>query len=198
MQVNKKLLTSFVGLALATVTLAGCGGGNTRQALGLDRNTPDEFSVVSRAPLSLPPDYNLRPPRPGATRPQEMEPSQKAATMVLGTASSSIRTQVVSASAAGRATSGEQALLGVAGAAKADPNIRAVVDQESTSLVVADKGWVDSLLFWQTPALPGTVVNPTAEAQRLRTNAAQGKPVTEGDTPVIQRRKKAPLEGLFN
>src|SRR3546814_5174685 len=40
--------------------------------------SPDEFRVVSRAPLTLPPDYNLRPPEPGAPRPQVGTPSQQA------------------------------------------------------------------------------------------------------------------------
>ena len=34
---------------------------------GLDKRPPDEFTVYSRAPLSLPPNYDLRPPGdPGA------------------------------------------------------------------------------------------------------------------------------------
>ena len=60
------------------------------------------------------------------------------------------------------------------------------------------QSFIDSLLFWQKQDPPGTVVNAKEEQQRLRENAALGKPVTEGSTPVIERRKKAPLEGLFN
>jgi hypothetical protein len=41
------------------------------------------------------------------------------------------------------------------------------------------------------------VVDPQAEAQRLRENQALGKPVTDGDTPIIRRRKKGALEGIF-
>jgi hypothetical protein len=40
-------------------------------------------------------------------------------------------------------------------------------------------------------------VDASAEAARLKNNAEQGLPVTAGDTPVIKRRKKALLEGLF-
>jgi len=39
----------------------------------------DEFAVVTKAPLIMPPDYNLRPPRPGAARPQEQSERQQAA-----------------------------------------------------------------------------------------------------------------------
>src|SRR5690554_5294054 len=44
-----------------------------------------EFTVVKRAPLSLPPEYALRPPEPGAPRPQEPSPTAQARQQVLGT-----------------------------------------------------------------------------------------------------------------
>ena len=66
----------IVGALVAAAALSGCT--DTRRALGLEKSTPDEFNVVSRAPLSLPPDYRLRPPQPGATRPQEGTVQQQA------------------------------------------------------------------------------------------------------------------------
>jgi hypothetical protein len=49
------------GLAMAgLVLLAGCD--DMRNALGMERHVPDETKVVSRPPLTLPPDFNLRPP----------------------------------------------------------------------------------------------------------------------------------------
>jgi hypothetical protein len=42
------------------------------------RAGPDEFGVVSRAPLSQPPDFSLRPPRAGAKRPNEVTPREDA------------------------------------------------------------------------------------------------------------------------
>ena len=44
---------------------------------------PDEFAVVTRAPLSMPPDYGLRPPRPGAARPNETSPRDDARSKLL-------------------------------------------------------------------------------------------------------------------
>jgi hypothetical protein len=55
----------------------------------------------------------------------------------------------------------------------------------------------NKILFWQTPPPPGTVVDAKAEQQRLQENAALGKPLTQGPTPVIVRRKRAMLEGIF-
>jgi len=44
----------------------------------LEQVTPDEFAVESRAPLTMPPDFNLRPPQPGALGPQEKTSDQQA------------------------------------------------------------------------------------------------------------------------
>ena len=62
-------------LAGASV-LSGCG--DFKQLIGLDQPMPDEFAVESRAPLTIPPDFNLRPPEPGASRPQEKSANQQA------------------------------------------------------------------------------------------------------------------------
>jgi hypothetical protein len=46
--------------------------------MGLAPSAPDEFAVESRAPLTIPPDFDLRPPAPGAPRPQEVAAAEKA------------------------------------------------------------------------------------------------------------------------
>jgi len=49
-----------------------------KRAIGIEKTSPDEFAVESRAPLTLPPDFDLRPPQPGASRPQERSAADKA------------------------------------------------------------------------------------------------------------------------
>lgn len=56
--------------------LAGCS--DLKQMVGLDPTMPDEFAVELRAPLTIPPDFDLRPPEPGAPRPQEKTAEQQA------------------------------------------------------------------------------------------------------------------------
>jgi Protein of unknown function (DUF3035) len=46
--------------------------------IGLDQVGPDEFAVESRAPLTIPPEFDLRPPQPGAPRPQEITAAERA------------------------------------------------------------------------------------------------------------------------
>ena len=56
---------------------------------------------------------------------------------------------------------------------------------------------MDRLVFWNAQAPAGTIVDPQAELRRLQENAALGQPPTTGPTPQIERRRRAPLEGIF-
>jgi hypothetical protein len=177
-------LPAIAALLAGAAALSGCSG--TREALGLGRTVPDEFAVVSRAPLAMPPDYSLPPPTPGARRPQEETATAMAEAAVFG------------AGIAVAPESGAEAdLLADAGADSADPNIRQVVDREAVTLAETDETFIDTLLFWQSPPPPGTVIDPAAEQRRLAGNAALGLPLNEGEVPTIERKRRAPLEGIF-
>ena len=52
-------------------------------------------------------------------------------------------------------------------------------------------------MFWRKTPPPGIVVDPEKEAQRLRENAALGQSQETGDTPIVQPKKRAFLEGIF-
>jgi hypothetical protein len=185
-------LRTLLLLAAAACALSACE--SAKQAIGLGKNPPDEFQVVAQAPLSMPPDFNLPTPTPGAPRPQEGSPEINAQNALLantaagGSAPAADTTQ----------SSGEQALLQTAGASTTpDPNIRNVVDQEAAAETAATTSLLDRLAFWREPEPAGTIVDPQAEQQRLQQNAALGQPVTAGATPTIKRKKKALLEGIF-
>ena len=183
-------VTACAALALAALT--GCG--NTREMLGLDKNTPDEFQVISRAPLSVPPDYALHIPEPGAgQRGEGATAPQQAMAAITGT-------QARAVSESGKPDvamdPGEAALLKQLGANRAVPDIREIVNRENSAAVTENPGFLDSLMFWRKPEDHSSVVDAPREAQRLRENAALGKPADTGETPTIQRRKKAWLEEL--
>src|SRR5215813_2061096 len=164
----------------AVLSLSGCGG-QVRQALGMTKHSPDEFLTVAHAPLTLPPDYNLRPPEPGAPRPQEgtaPEQAQKALyANNAGTAPTYASAQDASTESA--QSSGEVALLQNAGAAGIDPGIRTQIDSETAAQIERDQSLIERLVFWRSPEPYGTVVDPAAEAKRLQENQAVGKPMTE-------------------
>ena len=156
--------------------VSGCS--SAKDKLGLTKSAPDEFMVVKNAPLAMPPDYSLLPPRPGAPRPQEMATSQAAKATVFGMDSASA--QPTSAS------SSEQLLLQQAGSTQANPNIRNIVDAESAKIEKKNQSVAEKLVGWGDSSPGASVVNATEEAQRLNRNAAEGKPVTAGETPTIE------------
>ena len=53
-----------LALVLLSGSLSACSG--VKKKLGLENSAPDEFLVTSRAPLSLPPEYDLRPVTDGS------------------------------------------------------------------------------------------------------------------------------------
>jgi hypothetical protein len=178
-------------LALALVATFAGGCSSLRSIAGLDKsNTPDEFQVVSRAPLSMPPDFGLRAPTPGASRPQDTTTTDRARQIVIDRDTTGQSTVLP---IEGR-SAGESALLKKAGAASADPNIRREVDTETMTLADTDKLWIDKLLFWKTPADNSSVVDAEKESARLRENAALNKPATTGVTPTIKKKSSALFE----
>src|SRR4051812_20129241 len=171
----------IVTALVAVATLSACS--DTRKALGLDKATPDEFNVVARAPLSLPPDYRLRPPQPGATRPQEGTVQQQAKQSIFRAGETGEKKPTVNL-VQGSRSEAEMALLRQVGAGTEDPSIRQTLNAEATRQLDSDKSFVDALLFWRAPQQPGTVIDAQKENQRLRENLALGKATTEGETPI--------------
>ncbi len=173
------LSRSFFLVSVAALSLAACG--ELREDLGFGRSPPDEFAVVERPPLSMPADYGLRPPRPGAPRPQAVETDQQASAALFGTKKPA-KAQAPSG--------GEKALLEATGASKVDPNIREIVDRESSQKVVASTHLVQRLLDWKGDSEnKGTIVDAAAEAERLKKAKEGNQPVTSGATPVIEKQK---------
>jgi len=196
----------LVSAALALVACGGEGGG----LLDRGKRTPDEFAVYSRAPLTLPPDYGLRPPTPGTER-AEGEPSRDARDALVGSPAYPTGHSAVGGYSLGRLTSGSAtsgvpaagtpgvvALMDRTGALAAEPDIRAQVNRETAILAEEDQSFTDRLIFWGTPTEYGVVVDPVEESRRIKENLALGRTITAGDTPTIERRRRGLLEGIFN
>jgi hypothetical protein len=151
---------------------------------------PDEFGVVSRAPLSQPPDYALRPPRAGAQRPNVVTPRDQARSQLFHVSAQSGQSANATRNGANGAdgvdgakgaaqddglSPGERALLKQADALNVDPEIRVTVDRENGRVKESDS-LVDKLVFWKSKDNAGDkVIDATREADRLRRDAALGK-----------------------
>jgi len=181
MKINR-VMTAVV-LSAAALAVSACG--STRQALGMTKVTPDEFRVVTKAPLVVPPDYALRPPAPGEPRPAELQPESAARQALLGQRAGLNRSE------------GEQLLVSKAGADRADPLARYVVDDEFGDLAYKEKSFADKVMFWRKDgseqaagANEASAVDPAAEAERL-------KALTGGKAVMIEKEKpRFKLPGL--
>lgn len=172
-------------LALMALGLAGCGSGTVAENLGMGKRAPDEFQVVRRAPLVLPPDYNLRPPEPGAPPAQQQDTAAQAEALLVGQAAAAGRRSA----GASAQSQGEQALVQQS-RVQAEPNIRQVLVAENQDLLNLDEGRFLFILNFQKrsrqPQEP--VIDPVAEARRLAAAGATGSVVTmrTGSQPLPQ------------
>lgn len=168
MTLNRVILA---GALLAAVGLAGCS--SARGALGMTKVTPDEFRVVTKAPLVVPPDYSLRPPAPGQPRPQELQPESAARVALAGQREGEARSQ------------GERLLVARAGGDRADPLIRYVVDDEFGNIAHKEQSFADRVMFWRDSSggasasgseIPANV-DPAAEQARINSVTGGGQVV---------------------
>jgi hypothetical protein len=231
----------------------------------MGKRAPDEFAVVRRAPLIVPPDFDLRPPDPGAPRPNigttadqarvaltgsqaEPDPAAEAlvgrsppmtgqglagsatgaaagsmsasaiaddllsagtnmpsngpsATVAPATAAPARAAPVPAAAGAptgGRErTSGEMAMIALAGGDQADPDIRRTIAEENQALADVEASLFTRIVAWREPSTLGATIDAPAEAQRLRDNKIAGRAPTEGDTPTVVNRRQSVLQGLL-
>ncbi len=122
MMLSPKL--SSIALSGGLLLLTACGGGG-----GIfGRDAPDEFAVSRAAPLVVPPDFALTPPKPGTPRPQAVDAQGQAVEALFGPG---MRVPRPSAS--------ENTVLDMAGnAARPEASIRSVAGDPDTQ--VTDKG----------------------------------------------------------
>lgn len=176
------LKPAIIVVALVAVGLAGCQRLN--RSLGMAKVTPDEFRIVTKAPLVVPPDYSLRPPAPGEPRPQELQPESAARAVLIGQVQAADRSQ------------GESLLVASAGGAQIDPLIRFVVDDENGDLAHKDQSWAERVMFWRgsgasasanTGANTPAPIDPAAEEAAIK-NLTGGAPV------VISRARETRIK----
>ncbi|MFV0475269.1 MAG: DUF3035 domain-containing protein [Pikeienuella sp.] len=163
--------------------VAGCtynsSKGSLGDQLGFSVPPPDEFMVIARAPLEMPPDFSLPTPQPGAPSPRMPNPNADARASLFG--SSAAQQQ------AGGAGVGEQALLAGAGAQNADPSIRGQLEAEQEGEGGRRFG-LTSLFGIPVPANidePESTLQSQEENERLRREGLQtpASPPIEEEPP---------------
>ena len=95
-------------------------------------------------------------------------------------------------------STGERALITQATTAPVDPDIRRKIAEENMRLAQVEDELFTRLVKWRQPSTLAVAVDPAAETERLRANRAEGKPPTEGDSPVITQRRQSVLQGFLS
>jgi len=114
---NKTAMALMIGGALALS--AGCASSNN----GTRSGVPDEFVVVKKAPLTVPPEYSLRPPELGTVRPAEVAAVNQDQIVAFGTDIGQDASPV------------ERMLIARAGAIAVSPVIRQTIDYDEAGLL---------------------------------------------------------------
>lgn len=195
-----------ISLAITVLAVSGCSDTWTdiKRGLGMEKVVPDAFEVTTNAPLAIPPDYTLRPPRPGALPTQQLSPTQQAQDTVFRIGDNKLDTMPPAKSR----SAGETALLKDAGAENVPKNIRQLVNSDERTAANSNT-LTQRLLFWRSePPNPNQVLNPTEEAERMREYGATGgsalvanQPATPaaptGPKPTIERANQDSGKGFF-
>ena len=197
---------SLFPLLLLPAMLAACSGQEARETLGLTREAPDEFVIVSRPPLTLPPDFELRPPTPGVSRPAESTEKAARGLVLKGEAqpatldelgpASNVETAVVPVLSGDAATPAESTLLNKIGITQVDPDIRAKLGSDPKQAQANEEArpFYDKLV---TEPAAEPIVDSRKEAERIRANTDAGRPINEGKVPETAPEKKSVIDRIF-
>jgi hypothetical protein len=171
-------------LAGVTVSLIGCD--SIREAAGVVKEPPDEFAVVSKSPLVIPPDFNLRPPKPGASPTNQSSPTLSAQAALFGDDPAA-----AAAALPGAFSPEERTILASSGGANVDHAIRKQLASDLKSMEATDDSFTDNLLFGSPDPDKGAPLNADAEAQRLQTAKVSGQQIASSPTASHPVQSKA-------
>ncbi len=164
---------------------SGCQ--SIREAAGITGSEPpDEFAVVTKAPLVIPPEFNLKPPKPGASPTNQVSPTASAQEALYGD-----DPNVIAATMPKAYSEAEKDFLIKTGAATADHSVRQQISAENKQMEASDESFLDKVLFQDlSPTMGKPVVDADAEAQRIsdaKAHRGQGNSCDVRATTAIRR-----------
>jgi len=119
--------------AVLALGLSACGD-DLSDTFGYSKNAPDEFAVVKKTPLIIPPDFSLRPPLEGKTAVRKKAASDRVHETLTGKPNLS------------GLSKGERDLITKAGAQSGTDNIREKINAEGQTVVQKDPELVSRLI----------------------------------------------------
>lgn len=195
----KKLVANGLIITIAIPFLAACSG-SVRDTLGMRRSAPNEFKVVSNPPLSVPPEFSLRPPVPDDSFVENKSTSTEAKKVLFEKASADI---TISSE-----TNGEEAFRSLFNANEANPEIKSLLQKEiiEAAKQEEEKSFIEKNLLSKIPSFSkdnekqesDSIVDAKLEKDRITESKNKGEEITGNQTPVVEQGSSNNKNGLFN
>ena len=160
--------------------LYGCGG--VKEKIGLIKKAPDEFQVYENKPLSVPPNFELRPPSEGAIGTEDDNKN------ILFSEKDKTDEKL---------TLSEEILLIGVGEKETKTNIRKIINDEN-SIEEVDKSVIDKILDFEAvfdvkSNEQSREIDPAKEKERIEKLEKEGK-ITKSANDVIIIEKEGSLD----
>ncbi|EJW21332.1 hypothetical protein IMCC14465_11280 [alpha proteobacterium IMCC14465] len=130
---------NILGLLCLTLTVSACGGGLS-DALSYQKNPPDEFAILKKQPLIIPPDYSLKPPKEAGSKVARASTRVEAEEILTG------REVDISEIA----SDGEKEILNRIGSDPSQNNVRSSMQNDGNNIVTKDKAVTEKLILNST------------------------------------------------
>ena len=166
-------LPAFTLLGSVIVFFSACS--DFKRTIGTEKSSPDEFEVVVRPPLSLPPQFSSRPAG------KDTDTAAVAASNALGKSKLILNQSDVNATSFHDLFAFDQI----------EKDIRVKVDEE-TAGIRFERRLPLQIIFGDLPNV-GPVVDKMAEDARIRRNQLQERAINEGATPAFDEVVSKPV-----
>ena len=176
----KQINLSLIAFTLTILALGGCSSFD--QLNGESKSSPDEFQVVVRPPLTLPPSFSFTPEQQAAEEDAQNAEKTQAASSAVDTADEAI-TGTARADA-----SGFDALFGTA---ERVAGIREIINAETYG-IQRDRRVAVEVLFGGTPNV-GPILNAEEEAIRIRKATSDNQSLDASPTPATDPISDEPV-----
>lgn len=176
---------SKIGLTVgAGLLLTGCSG-SLGESLGFGKRAPDEFAVVKRQPLIVPPDYDLRPPDPNARGPLPGRADARARASLTGVP---VEQRAGRTAMPAGGSAGETALIRRSAEVQVDPDVRRRLSEESGGAAAVDAALFERLTRpgGAAGARPTARDALTADRDRTAADPADGLPVLRRSSTQLE------------
>ncbi len=184
----KKILAKAFIVITALPFISSCSSGSVRDTLGMRRSAPNEFRVVTNPPLSIPPEFSIRPPIPDETYKESPNSQTESAKKVLfENASADFKIE--------KQTNGEEAFSSLFNATRANPEIKSLLQKEfiEAAKKEEEKSFLEQRILSKIPSFSkdkkedkDSIVDAKLEKDRIVESKKQGDKVTGEKTPTVE------------